>query len=280
MKHVAALLAVALITGAVVGCGSGGHDENDSLKVEGLERFDALSYQAVWNGDPSLPGFDADAVSEDEWKALVEHQRKDGILALSESDRRTLLQGAVKAYLSEVESTRRTIEAEGKQATVSEWYGKDDAFYIMLMMREELADGIFTTWGDFVYDESGSRHTIQIVTDTGDDLRSAVWSVDSGKELECAYGDDGFALAASLYYGLLSSVIEAVPAAETTLGEMSVVKFTTPESNLHVWLERQSLFPVRIEYGPGTALGEPRIVTLQAVNNLRQPATPTAPASC
>ncbi len=258
--------------------------------VANLDAFDPTTYFAVWNGDVSLPRHPAALMTESEWQRLLTQERSVGLTSMTSDDRRTLLQGALKAYLMLVHSTERTLTSSEGRAHVYEQYSKgDEGLYTLLAAREQSAIKVDTLWPDIVSSRDGpSEGRMFISIGPGgvivDDWirRDAGW--------RCARYDSlnfPFAVLESMYFSrVVNSFLTGPPIRSATFAGRDAVAFELPndyeDTTSIAWLDARTLFPIGFEY-PALASGEhtvgpPAEVHVNALNTARE--IPTPAGSC
>jgi hypothetical protein len=229
-------------------------------EVANLDGFDPADYRALWNGDASLPDRPAAEISEREWTYLIQERADVGIRRMQNEERVRLLQGAIKAYLMSVESSRRRISAVDSSAAsvVTEVYGQRDGLFTNLSAREEQSESSTSSWGDVLVSTPADTVLRAFVRD---DYNSAeVWTEGSGRwDCEIEHGAM-FELAfwGTEYYGNLTSIVlDGEPTAEREIAGRPVVQFELLIDNVLrvAWVDHQTLFPIAYLLPPSFSTG-------------------------
>src|SRR5581483_2051982 len=251
----AALTAVLTVT-VYSGCGSGTKNIREASTisaVDGLAQFDAMDYYALWSGDVSLDGLPQRILGKNDWEHLVEEKSRVGLEQMASADRETLLQGAVKAYLTSVQSTERVLTLDtdqGKTAIVGEWYQRDNGLFALVAARDEQSTGIITSWADVVTEESGTHHSIEVYSKSGPtsvELREYREDVNGGFYCESDDVSASIGFLQAFYYLELRGIVTARPVRSETRGGRAsfVLQYNDgPFSGGTVEIDSESLFPV------------------------------------
>jgi len=245
--------------------------------VENIDHANPESYYATWNGDVSLPDSPAESVSAEEWSRLITSARNSGLLAMPVEDRRVLLQGAIKAYLVSVTSTRRVIDAGARgKSDVVEIYGLEDGLYTALSAREASDSGIATQWADGAVIDTGTHLTRMFVNSFSNGASAEVWTLGQNGQWSCRLNRDasaGLWLQQREYYQILAgTVILGTPKRVEMFSGREAVLFenATLAGTRRAWVDVKTLWPIGFalpaEHRAGTQSTPARTVMITGIN--------------
>ena len=250
--------------------------------------FDAMAYVDLWNGDPSLPRYDMERVSRDRWQSVVRTAQAEGIDALSDDDRKLLLQGSMKAYLLSVHGTRREILSSVGRSVVREDYQRSDGLYVALVRRA--STGAESEWPDVVFaDGDANVETRAFLGSTGDDTIIAEhWARDASDRWTCEASSTDtttFSFPVFEYFTHHAEIVLAGEfVGEASLADRSAYQFAWewPDGSIRrAWIDRETFIPLRLhlpEEPRGVASRTITITELNPTDPIEPPAE-TCPSS-
>jgi hypothetical protein len=241
---------------ATVGCDSSSGESPPPVatEIENVGQFDPVTYYDLWHGDLSLPQIPHDSITRAEWERLVSAHRADGILSMNADEQRTLMQGALKAYLLAVRSTRREIRVEGDDArhsSVIEEYAKADGFRVALEANDVESAGLTYVGPDLVLIESGLEHEIVLANGWQDANPIEVWTSHDDATWDCELGsNDGLPFLVLTYFGQLTGLLDGTPKNSVRAGNRDVILFEvgTRYGPSFTWVDAASLFPIAYRF--------------------------------
>jgi hypothetical protein len=225
--------------------------------VEPSPRSLASGYFRLLDADTGLPAVGGVAEvptvrTEQDWDRIVESARLNGIAALSDAERVQLVAGSLKAYLKSVSSVTLDVRISGEsRGKVVETYARDEeGFFTKLSERTTELHATTMPWTNRPYDDATAPDEQRLFfvlangTSTGVEdwiRRGATWSC----SIESAEGYDSFRVnyvmaLLSIPHGLLKPSRDGAEVL-TVSGGVGEVAY---------WLDKSTLWPVRIEYPP------------------------------
>jgi hypothetical protein len=270
---------------AAAGCTQASTGSRGTATPTNLDAFDPAGYRDLWKGDMSLDGLSFAGVSDADWEKDVGALRESGLNKLPESQRKQLLQGAIKAYLLSIENTTRRISVDGLGASdVHETYATDPDLFTALHTRQQSSAGIISDWPDLVRAEPGKHESVNIIETQGGTTITEEFRRDADEQYQCnaSQQDAGLAFAESSYYARLIAVVTANPVGTQMVAgrQTYVLESDFGEGKLRTFLDERTLFPLRYEVPPvaGVSPGkqlQPRMtVDITGFNNVAKISPP------
>jgi hypothetical protein len=216
MRRLLATILLTLLLGVATSCG----DPATGRKRDAEHASAADAYYQLVDGDIVLPVLEEAILpvrSKAEWSALVAKARRLGLGALEPNERRSLLSGALKAFLK----TRRDIDlkveliASGSSASaqIRESYALDaGGLRTSLVYRSVEADGVLANWGARPLPSSESASDERLFIDLTANAKQT-WTRRGWSGWTCRASDDlgGYDAALLSNLGLYLGVIDATP---------------------------------------------------------------------